>query len=67
MVKDLFKWYEVLCRSVITLVGSEWVIIFDQGGLRKKYYVVNFHAQKLCLRNFVKSHFQYGQGLVQMN
>ena len=69
MVKDLFKWIEVLCRSFITLVGSELVIIFDLGGFRKKntYYVAKFHAQKLCFCNFIKSHFQYGQGLVQMN
>ena len=68
MVKDLFKWIEVLCRSVITLIGSEWVIIFDLGGLQKKY---SLRCQKsrsnLCFCNFVKSHFQYGQGLVQMN
>ena len=37
LVKDLFKWVEVLSRSVIILVGSETEIIFDKGHLRKKY------------------------------
>ena len=37
LVKDLFKWIEVLCRSVIILVGSEAEIISDIGDLRKKY------------------------------
>ena len=35
--KDLFKWIEVLGRSVIILVGSEAEIISDIGDLRKKY------------------------------
>ena len=37
LVKDLFKWIEVLCRSVIILLGSEAEIISDIGDLRKKY------------------------------
>ena len=37
VVKDLFKWIEVLSRSVIILVGSEVEIIWDIGDLRKKY------------------------------
>ena len=37
LVKDLFKWIEVLSRSVIILVGSEAEIILDIGDLRKKY------------------------------
>ena len=37
LVKDLFKWIEVLSRSVIILVGSEAEIISDIGDLRKKY------------------------------
>ena len=37
VVKDLFKWIEVLRRSVIILVGSEVEIIPDIGDLRKKY------------------------------
>ena len=37
LVKDLFKWIEVLSRSFITLVGSEAEIISDIGDLRKKY------------------------------
>ena len=37
IVKDLFKWIEVLSRSVIILVGSEAEIISDIRDLRKKY------------------------------
>ena len=37
LVKDLFKWIEVLNRSLIILVGSEAEIISDIGDLRKKY------------------------------
>ena len=37
LVKDLFKWVEVLSRSVIILVGSETEIMFDKSHLRKKY------------------------------
>ena len=37
LVKDLFKWIEVLSRSVLILVGSEGEIISDMGDLRKKY------------------------------
>ena len=38
-MKDLFKSIEVLCRSVIILVGSERGITFHLGGIRKKYIV----------------------------
>ena len=37
LVKDMFKWIEVLSRIVIILVGSETEIISDIGDLRKKY------------------------------
>ena len=37
LVKDLFKWIEVLRMSVIVLVGSESELIFDLTGLGKKY------------------------------
>ena len=37
LVKNLFKWTEVLSRSVIFLIGSEAEIISDIGDLRKKY------------------------------
>ena len=37
LVKDSFKWIEVLSRNVIILVGSEAEIISDIGDLRKKY------------------------------
>ena len=36
LVNHLFKWVEVLSRSVIILVGSETEITFDIGHLRKK-------------------------------
>ena len=39
IVKDLFKSFEVLCRSVIILVGSERGLIFQLGGIRKKYLI----------------------------
>ena len=35
LVKDLFKWIEVLSRSVIILVGSEAEIMSDIGDLGK--------------------------------
>ena len=37
LVKDLFRWIEVLSRNVIILVGSEAEILLDIGDLRKKY------------------------------
>ena len=37
LVKDFFKWIEVLSRSVKILVGSEVEITSDIGDLRKKY------------------------------
>ena len=36
VVKDLFKRFEGLFRSVIVLVGSTRGLIVDLGGLRKK-------------------------------
>ena len=36
-VKDLFKWIEVLIRSVIILLGFEAEIMSDIEDLRKKY------------------------------
>ena len=44
VVKDLFKWIEVLSRSVIILVGSEVEIIWDIGDLRKT--LSNFELKK---------------------
>ena len=35
IVKDLFKRFEGLCRSVIVLVGSTGGFFVDLGGLRK--------------------------------
>ena len=37
--KDLFKFFEGLCRSVIVLEGSTEGLIVDRGGLRKKYLI----------------------------
>ena len=37
LVKEMFKWTEVLSRSVIILIGSEAEIISDISDLRKKY------------------------------
>ena len=37
LVKVLFKWIEVLSRSVLILVGSEAEIISNIGDLQKKY------------------------------
>ena len=37
LVKVLFKWIEVLSRSVLILVGFGAEIISDIGDLRKKY------------------------------
>ena len=37
LVKDFFKWSEVLSRSVIILIGSEAEIMSDIEDLRKKY------------------------------
>ena len=66
-MKDLFKSFEGLCRSVIVLVGSDRGLIVDLAGLRKKYLiVVKFRAQKLLLCVFIKSLFQYKEGLVQI-
>ena len=35
-MKDLFKYFEGLCRSVIVLVGSDRGLVVDLAGLRKK-------------------------------
>ena len=37
LVKALFKWIEVLSRSVVILAGSEAEIISNIGDIRKKY------------------------------
>ena len=71
LVKGLFKWVEVLSRSVIVLVGSETEIIFDIGRLRKKYLT---RSQISSIKNplvqfcsFLKIDFQSCQGLVQIS
>ena len=37
LVKDLFKWIEVLSRNVIILLGFDAELISNIGDLRKKY------------------------------
>ena len=39
LVKDLFKWIESLVRSVTVRVHSEAEVIFDLGGIQKKYSI----------------------------
>ena len=68
IVKDLFKWIEVLSRSVIILVGSDAEIISNIGDLRKKYLTrCQISSSKILLCSFMKSDCQSSQGLVQMD
>ena len=72
LVKDLFKWIEGLGRSVTIQVQSESQIIFDLGGIRKKYsircqisrsktrYIVFQHK---LLFNIVEDSFKWIEGL----
>ena len=72
LVKDLFKWLEVLVRSVAVRVQSERERIFDLSGIRKKYlircqisrsktrYIVIQHKS---LFNLVKDLFNWIEGL----
>ena len=63
LVKVLFKWIEVLSRSVIILVGSEAEIMSDIGDLRKKYSTrCQISSSKILLCSFMKSDFQSSQG-----
>ena len=68
IVKNLFKSFEGLCRSVIVLVGSTGGLIVDLGGLRKKYLIrCQISSPEIILVRFhEKSDYQYSQGLVQM-
>ena len=55
-MKDLFKYFEGLCRSVIVLVGSDRGIIVDLAGLRKKYLIrCQISSSKVTLVRFHKS------------
>ena len=55
IVKDLFKWFEGLCRSVIVLEGSTEGLIVDLGGLRKKYLIrCQISSSKVILVRFHK-------------
>ena len=59
---------EGLRRSVIVLVGSHGDLIVDLAGLRKKYLTgcqISISKNIWCV--FIKSAFQYSQGLVQLN
>ena len=50
------------------MVGSNREVIFDLGGLRKKYTIrCQISVSKFCLCNFMKSDFQCCEGRVQMN
>ena len=72
LVKDLFKWFEGLGRSVTVRVQSESERIFDLGGIRKKYsircqisrsktrYIVFQHKLHF---NLVKDLFKWFEGL----
>ena len=53
VVKDLFKRFGVLCRSVIILVGSSAAKIFlSKWSTKKTRYVVKFCAQETNYMNF---------------
>ena len=68
IVKDLFKWIEVLSRSVIIRVVSDEEIISDIGDLRKKYLArCQISSSKILLCSYMKSDCQSSQGLVQMD
>ena len=55
IVKDLFKYIEGLCRSVIVLVGSTGGLIVDLAGLRKKYFIrCQISSAKVILVRFHK-------------
>ena len=55
IVKDLFKGFEGLCRSVIVLIGSTGGLIVDLGGLRKKYLIrCQIPSSKFNLKRFHK-------------
>ena len=54
-MKDLFKQFEGLCRSVIVLVGSDRGLIVDLAGLRKKYLIrCQISSSKVILVRFHK-------------
>ena len=55
IVKDLFKCFEGLCRSVIFLVRFTGGLIIDLGGLRKKYLIrCQISSSKVGLVGFHK-------------
>ena len=68
IVKDFIKRSEGLGRSVKTLLGSEVELTADPVCLREKNFntLSNFELEKFFLSVFIKSGFQYCQGLVHM-
>ena len=55
IVKDTFKGFQGLCRSVIVLVGSTGGLIVDLGGLRKKNLIrCQISSSKFTLVRFHK-------------
>ena len=57
MVKDLFKCFEILRRSVIVVVGSDEVLIVDLAGLGKKNLIhCQILSSKFFLMQFYKRH-----------
>ena len=74
LVKDLFKWIEVLGRSVTVRVQSEGERIFDLSGIWKKYLrrcqisrskTLYIAFQHKSLFNLVKDLFKWIEGLVR--
>ena len=54
-MKELFKKFEGLCRSVIVLVGSDSGLSVDLAGLRKKYLIrCQISSLKVALVRFHK-------------
>ena len=74
LVKDLFKWIEGLGRRVTVRVESEGELIFDLGGIQKKYSIrCQISRSKTrhtvfkhkSLFNLVKDLFKWIEGLVR--
>ena len=58
IVKDLFKWFNGLGRSVIFLIDTTGGLIVDLGGLRKKYLKrCQISSSKIILVRFHKKWF----------
>ena len=67
IVKDLFKYFEGLCRSAIVLVSSTEGLISDLGGLRKKYLIrCQIWSSKVILVRFHKVIFSMVKDLFKL-